>query len=355
MPTTLTALFATAIHEARNPETDPTGVHRVAAMLVTATGARRLAFVVEGNDFWVNDVPIPPEAPGRGLLRAALAGHATARLLLPAGLTARQWRDLAEVYASSPGLYPTAEHVRAAVIGLVPGATFESPNLPPESGDSHDDDGSRGRVLPGHVPAPDAAPTLAAPDAERATLSTQLRPLLDAGADAAGRGDWNALADALQQMHELAHRSDEATRAIIAQERRRVVPAAVLEQLVQRLPKVGAGSRIAQALTNLGADCGEAILDVLEGDPSRTNHRTYLDILVELEGVDRMLVAALESSRADTLRDVVEVIGRRRMVAAVPKLTPLLRHDSEQVRTAAWHALEGIGTPEAVQAISRKR
>jgi hypothetical protein len=57
MPTTLTALFAAAIHEARSAEADPTGLQRAATMLVTAAGARRLTFSIDDHRISINGLP----------------------------------------------------------------------------------------------------------------------------------------------------------------------------------------------------------------------------------------------------------------------------------------------------------
>lgn len=355
MPTTLTALFAAAIHEARAAEADPTGLQRAATMLVTAAGARRLTFAIDGDQISINDVPLHPDAPGADLVRVALERHATARLILPAGLTIRQWRDLAELYASAPGLYPTPEHMRAAVLGLVPGAAFGAGT----GGDLGEPEPAHERAIPGLSSVGDAAPRTA-PDLttetnERASLSAALDPLLDRGSQAAERRDWDELADVLQGLHSLERIAEPSVRSIIVRERRRVVPSAVLEQLVRQLPAAGAGSRIGQALSNLGRESAEAIFEVLAEGPTRPERRTYLEVLTVLEGAEMVLVEQLDSRDVEILRDAADVVGRRRVVTAVPPLAHLLRHSNEEVRTAAWHALEAIGTPEAMVELNRKR
>ena len=356
MPTTLTALFAAAIHEARSAEADPTGLQRAATMLVTAAGARRLTFAIEGDQIVINEVPLHRDAPGADLVRTALERHATARLILPAGLTIRQWRDLAELYASAPGLYPTPEHMRAAVLGLVPGAAF---GAGPSTSDGADEDSGRDRVIPGLSVVGDApprtSPDLTSQSNDRASLSAALDPLLDRGTLAAERGDWNELADVLQGLHSLERIAEDSVRAIIVRERRRVVPSAVLEELVRQLPSVGPGSRIGQALANLGAESARAIFEVLADGPTRPERRTYLEVLTLLDGAEPVLIENLGARDSELLRDAADVVGRRRIGRAVLPLASLLRHANEEVRTAAWHALEAIGTPEAMEELNRKR
>lgn len=354
MPTTLTALFAAAIHEARSAEADPTGVQRAATMLVTAAGARRLTLAIEDHQITINDVPLHPDAPGADLVRIALERHATARLILPAGLTARQWRELAELYASAPGLYPTPEHMRAAVLGLIPGAAFGAgdPDAVVEPDQTHD------RVIPGLTVAdapPRTSPDLTSQSAERASLSAALDPLLDRGTAAVERRDWDELADVLQGLHSLERIAEDSVRAIIMRERRRVVPSSVIEELVRQLPEVGPGSRLGQALSNLGTESAEAIFEVLADGPAARDRRAYLEVLSMLDGVEGALVERLSSRDPELLRDAADVIGRRRITSAVKALANLLRHGNEEVRTAAWRALEAIGTPLAMEELSRKR
>lgn len=354
MPTTLTALFAAAIHEARSAEADPTGVQRAATMLVTAAGARRLTFAIEDHKITINDVPLHPDAPGADLVRVALERHATARLILPAGLTVRQWRDLAELYASAPGLYPTPEHMRAAVLGLVPGAAFGAgdPDADVEPDQTHD------RVIPGLTVAdapPRTSPDLTSHAGERASLSTALDPLLDRGTAAVERRDWDELADVLEGLHSLERIAEDSVRAIIMRERRRVVPSSVIEELVRRLPEVGPGSRLGQALSNLGTESAEAIFEVLADGPAARDRRAYLEVLGMLDGIEGVLVERLSSRDPELLRDAADVIGRRRITSAVRPLANLLRHGNEEVRTAAWRALEAIGTPLAMEELNRKR
>lgn len=356
MPTTLTALFAAAIHEARCAGADPTGVQRAATMLVTAAGARRLTFAIEGDMIAINEVPLPPDAPGADLVRTALQRHATARLILPAGLTVRQWCDLAELYASAPGLYPTPEHVRAAVLGLVPGAAF---GAGPSAGEEPGAEQAHDRVIPGFASVgdlpPRTSPDLTSQATDRASLSAALDPLLDRGSLAADRRDWDALADVLRELQSLERSAEDSVRAIIVRERRRVVPSAVLEELVRQLPGAGPGSRIGQALAKLGAEAARAIFEVLADGPTRPERRTYLEVLTLLEGAEPVLIDYLGARDVELLRDAAEVAGRRRIGRAVLPLASLLRHANEEVRTAAWHALESIGTPEAMAELSRKR
>lgn len=350
MPTTLTALFATALHEARLPDPEPVGIQRAAALLVTAAGARRIEWQV-GGDLTVNDVPIAADAPGAALVAAALRDHLTRRLALPAGLSAAQWVELASLYAAAPGIYPTAEHMRAAITGVVPGASFEA------SADRVDDNGTLAAADPTaemstpDTAAPDHEPALVSRETDLSELSGRIHPVLEAAHKAVARADWPRAAELLLELDALTRDSDDATRAIVSRERQRLLPIGAIERLVSELPATGASSVEMRALGTLGPAGAEAVLELLAEEPARARQRLYLDVLVGMRGIDDALIAALGSGNDAVARDAATVVGRRRLERAVPVLGALLKHHHEQVRTAAWRALEDIGTAEATALI----
>jgi hypothetical protein len=352
MPATLTALLGVAIHGARRAEADPLGLQRAAAMLVTASGARRLAWSLGSGSLTLNDLPLPTDSPGASLVQEAMTIHGAARIELPAGLTAAQWGDLADLLASGPGLYPTPDHLRAAIVGIIPGAGF----LPTEEGVIDDEvvaeAGRQGGGASSFIEGIDAIdPALVSTATERADLSDLLDPLLDEGSQAVASRDYPRLAKMLLALHEIADRGDDATAAIINSERRRVVPTGTIETMVGLLPRAGGGSPIALALMRLGREGASAIVDVLATDPPRADRRILLEVLAEIEGAAEVLVRTLSSPRAALARDAAEVLGRMSFEGAVPSLVALLKHGNEDVRSAAWHALETIGTPDAITAL----
>lgn len=350
MPTTLTALFATALHEARLPDPEPIGIQRAAALLVTAAGARRIEWQV-GEDLVVNDFLIGADAPGAALVAGALRDHLTRRLVLPAGLNAAQWVELASIYAAAPGIYPTAEHMRAAITGVVPGAVFEA------SADRVDDDATvaEATTAPGMSAfsdaAPDSEPALVSRETDLSELSGRIGPVLDAARKAVARADWPRVAELLLELDVLTRDGDDATRSIVARERQRLLPIAAIERLVAEMPATGASSVEVRALATLGPAGAEAIFELLAEEPARARQRLYLDVLVAMRGVDDTLITALGSGHDAIARDAAVVAGRRRLERAVPVLGALLKHHHEDVRTAAWRALEDIGTTEARELI----
>lgn len=345
MPRTLTALFATALHEARLTDSEPVGIQRAAALLVTAAGARRIEWRVDRDDLVVNDYLIRTDSPGADLVIDALRQHLTRRLALPAGLSATQWVDLAGLYASAPGIYPTAGHMRAALNGIVPGASFE------HSADRVAEIGERSEPSSGLSGLADAIrpgdPALVSREADRSELSGRIDPVLDAARQAVARTDWVKASELLLELDAIATGSDDATRSIVARERQRLLSVSDIELLAAEVPTRGASSVEMQALTTLGRDGAEALFELLADRPSRDRQRLYLDVLARMRDVDDILVTALGSKHDAVAGGAATVIGRRRLERAVPVLGALLKHHDEEVRTAAWRALEDIGTAEA--------
>lgn len=348
MPTTLTALFAAALHEAQATEAGPAGVQRAAALLVTAAGARRIEWQVDTGRLVVNGFPLRRGAPGAPLVVECLEKHLTRSLALPAGLNANQWVELSQLYASAPGIYPTAEHMRVAVASVVAGAklvtsadripeTHEVTGAPPGSIEAFSD-----AVLPGD-------PALVSPKAGLSALSTKVDPILDAARAAVDRADWLEVARLLVELDQVVPPDDQATRAILARERRRVFPKLAIEHLMVELPTDEQSSVVMAAIDTLGNKGAEAVFELLADQPTRARHKLYLDVLTRMQHAEQAIIQALSSEDDGTARDAAVVVGRRGMAKAVPVLGALLRHANAEVRTAAWRSLEDIGTPEAME------
>jgi hypothetical protein len=351
MPVPLTALFAAAMHQVKAAAADPIGSERVLGLLTRAAEASRVVFEVDQARLLVNGLPVSADAPGALLVRTALVEHDTSRLELPAGMRVRQWGEVAELFASSPGLFPSAAHVRDSLVASVPGAVLEAYGRPAMS------DQMRAALFG----APDAEVALdatiasmASRNADRAEFSTRLDPILDEGFRAVEERDWGGVAMFLLQMQELEKESGEASRAIIARERRRVAPMHIIDILVRLLPKPSTPPLIAQAVHSLGTEGANAIIEALNGAPGRPERRTYIDALSVTPEGEAAILTALGSHRPGLVRDVAEAAGRRRCARAVTPLGALLRHADQEVRMAAYHALEEIATPEAYEALSRR-
>lgn len=350
MPVPLAALFASAVYLERSAIADAEAIARTVTLLYRAADGAAVSFEVRGDDILINGTPLSLEAPGTTIIRHALVDHHTARLSLPSGLTALQWRDVVELFASAPGLYPTVDDLRDALRSTVPSAVVSG-----TSGNEAEGDLRQSLFelpgLRGSGSARDTTRSVDMHDASLADLSAQLDPMLRVAARARASADYDALAQVLLQIHELGAGRDSEQRAIIARERRRVVPGEVLEAMARRVPRTGAAGLIARVLGLVGNDGAAALLDALSGANGAHERRAYIDALVASRESDTSIVDALGDDRPELVRDAAEVVGRKRMEKAVPLLAHLLRHSKVDVRTTAWHALELIGTRDAVKAL----
>ncbi len=354
MPIPLTALFAAAVHQVRSEVADPSELEQSVALLAQAAGFEPVQYEVAGDQLLVNNVPIPPTAPGAALLLDAFRRHHTSRLELPAGLSPRQWHDVAELYASAPGLYATIDQLRDALRASVPAAVVSAPMRDGEV-DLREAlfelPGLRTSAPPGDAPqrASDAAVEA------RMSLASQLDPLLASAQQAHAARDFPALARAVLGIRQLEAAGDDERRAMVANERRRYATVDVLDEMVRLLTEPTTPAVVEQAVLAVGRDGTEALLRALNGAGGPHDRRVYIELLVRVRAGDDAIQGSLTSARAALVRDVTEVAGRRHMAQAVPALTQLLRHREPEVRTAAWHALEQIGTREAVEALTAGR
>ena len=267
-------------------------------------------------------------------------------------MTPKEWSDVAELFASAPGLFPSAAHVQDALIASVPAASLVPYGRPAMS------DALRAALfdLPGQATAPPRtmAEALMSRDAERAELSTRLDPILHDAAGAVEAKDWERVADQIIRLRELEQETDDAARTIVARERRRVAPSDIVDTLVRLLPKAGGSPKFLRAVNALGIEGATALVEALNGAPGRAERRAYIDALVSAPEGEAAIITALGSHRPLLVRDVAEAAGRRRTARAVPMLAGLLRHHDQEVRTSAYHALEQIATPEAMEALARR-
>ena len=206
MPAALTALFAVAIHGAKRSQVDSSELQRAAAMLVTAAGDEKLAWSISDGLLLLNGTPIPHDSPGADLTAEAMARHGAAELQLPAAMTTEQWCELSAIFAAAPGIYPTSGHVRAAVTGVVQGATFEATPVGVIDDESEVEEAQWDAVdtakFIDEISTTDS--TLVSREADRADLSDLLEPLLSAGREAVQTREWPALAEALLGVQALA-------------------------------------------------------------------------------------------------------------------------------------------------------
>ncbi len=352
MSVSVAALFAAAIYQVRSSLSGTEDLDNSVCLLTRATNGAAMTFELFGDDLRINGTPLSLEAPGAAMIRHALVDHHTVRLAMPAALTAPQWREVVELYASAPGLYETVDDLRDALRHTIPNAVVSASR----GGAAEADLRQSLFELPGLRGTSSASDPARAPDPHDAAvveLTARLDPLLRAAERARARADYLELAQTLSQIHDLAMANSGDLRAIVVRERRRVVPAEALDAMARMIPKPSSPAIIARVLGTLGHDGANALIGALSGAPGRHERRAYIDALVACRDCDETIIDALGNERTELVRDAAEVVGRKRMAHAVPLLSHLLRHAKVDVRTTAWHALEMIGTPEAMRALRK--
>jgi HEAT repeats len=350
MPVPLVALVGAAIYQVRSSLDEPEPMDRTLGLVVRAASNEALNLEVGEADLLVNGAPVSLAAPGAAIIRQALIDHDTVRLTLPCDITPVQWREVIELFGSAPGLYNSIDDFRDALRSTVPDAVVSGITGQAVEGDLRD----ALFELPGLRATSSSAHPARATDphqAEVAQLTTRLDPMLQAAIDARDSHDYARLAHVLLQIRELENGSNDDLRAIVARERRRVVPAVVLEGMARTIPKPGTPMVISRVLGSLGRDGAAALFNALSGAPGPHERRTYMDALVGCLDCDDAIVEALGNADSPLARAATEIAGRKRLELAVPALTHLLKHAHVEVRTAAWHALERIGTPAAMKAL----
>ncbi len=352
MSVSVAALFAVTLYQVKASEADPDSMEEAVALLARAANSLPLSFESVDGVLFVDDIPLPADAPGVLLVLKALSDHGIRRLGLPAGLQPRNWRDVAEVFAAVPSLYPTIDDLRDALRVSVPSAMVLSRQQETGITDLREELFD----IPGLLTdagAISTAPTdgLTNRNTDRAELSALLDPILRDASAAVDARDFERLAELLLELAALGEHANEATRTILARERRRVVPQSIVEAMVRLLPRPDQLPMISKVILALGHDGVDALIDAMSGTTSSFERQTYIDALTASSDADEAILASFGSAHAELVRDAAEVAGRRRMELAVQPLGHLLKHNDERVRTAAWQALERIGTNEALSTL----
>lgn len=95
-----------------------------------------------------------------------------------------------------------------------------------------------------------------------------------------------------------------------------------------------------------------ALFAAMFADDQQVNFARLALDLAPGKGIDTLYLNALKASTPSTRLAIVQSIGRRRIASAVPLLTPLLKDADVAIVTATLHALQSIGTKEALAAVS---
>ncbi|HTO04879.1 MAG TPA: HEAT repeat domain-containing protein, partial [Opitutus sp.] len=96
-----------------------------------------------------------------------------------------------------------------------------------------------------------------------------------------------------------------------------------------------------------------ALFAAMFADDQQVNFaRLALDLAPGKGIVDTLYLNALKAASPSTRLAIVQSVGRRRIAKAVPLLAPLLKEEDVALVTSTLHALQSIGTKEALAAVS---
>lgn len=176
----------------------------------------------------------------------------------------------------------------------------------------------------------------------------EIGALAERGRVAAAQSEWVALAEVLLEVVSMEQHENPLIAQRLSAERSSLATPDVLGAMASLLPDLSTPPIIRRALFALGSDAAEAILRQLGRSPDRHTRRAYLDALTAHPYANGPVLHGLNGRDVRLLVDACEVAGLRALELAIPSLEVLLRHEHEDVRAAAWHALERIGTPTAM-------
>ncbi len=339
MSITLSGVLGAAIFEASHgerPQSAP-GMARAVDLLARITGGSAVVLVRAADDRLIIDgEQVPAGAPGADLVLAMMARHGVFEIRLPAGLFVPQWESVTALLATPPELWTSADGMMEAMRQAVPGVTLV-----------HRPDGTPGAGENGA----DAATTAGHTDSANGSGMDELRALVRRAGQAIAAGDWESLDAEVMGLEQFTAGAGKHVRPIIVDEWNRLFTPSLLADLVREMSLGGAATAAGRVLIRTGEPGISAVIERLGTGPVRSARRACMDWLVANPAATPALFHALSQPGTTLLRDVAEVVGRRGSDGAVGLLTPLLSHTNEEVRAAAWRALEDIGTPEAIAAL----
>ncbi len=321
------ALFGVALFEATEPTCSPADRYRTLALLTRATEGTAVALALRGADLTVNGRALSVDAPGTGIIQSLLRRHGIGRLQLPAAMGPTHWEGLVDLLTRPPGAFLTPTDLAMAVHRILPLAEIVPPEaVTPDDGDS----------APG--PAGNA-------------LEDPAVALAQASESAVLRRDATALAHVLLAWSAEASAATGDRRRHLETRRSALLAPATLTWLIDAATANDPSGQIAVAIGTLGELSIDPILQAMSHMSSGRERDRLASLLGPIANLDQALLPALRGDQSALVVAATEVAGRHRLAGTVPPLAALLRSPDETIRTTAWHALEAIGTREAVEAL----
>ena len=130
---------------------------------------------------------------------------------------------------------------------------------------------------------------------------------------------------------------------------RRLLPRSAIEPLAKLAVGGAHRAEAIVILKRMGADATEVLLHQLATATSATERRGYFNALTQMTEGTGLLVHMLTHDDWFVVRNAAELCGEIKLEAAVPELTKRIHHEDERVRRSVAGALARIGTQAVVE------
>jgi len=130
---------------------------------------------------------------------------------------------------------------------------------------------------------------------------------------------------------------------------RRLLPRSAIEPLAKLAVGGAHRAEAIVILKRMGADATEVLLHQLATATSASERRGYFNALTQMTEGTGLLVHMLTHDDWFVVRNAAELCGEIKLEAAVPELTKRIHHEDERVRRSVAGALARIGTQAVVE------
>ena len=135
---------------------------------------------------------------------------------------------------------------------------------------------------------------------------------------------------------------------------RRLAKPPLLKAVAMQLPvEHEQRGQLMAVLMRTGEDGADALIELLSDQAHQRDRRAYFDALVQLKAGSSALLHMLQDSRWFAVRNAAELLGELQVREAEGPLSDLARHEDERVRKSATAALMRLGTPRAMESITK--
>jgi HEAT repeat protein len=130
---------------------------------------------------------------------------------------------------------------------------------------------------------------------------------------------------------------------------RRMLPRSAIEPLAKLAASGPHRTEAVAVLQRMGADATEVLLQRMANAESAAERRGYYSALTQMTEGTGLLVHMLSHDEWYVVRNVAEICGELRLESAIPGLTKRIHHEDERVRRSVAGALARIGSATVIE------